>query len=257
MRGKSTLLLASSLASILIIGQSAVAADYTTSFGLGLGAAPDYEGSEDYTAVPLLFAKVGWGDGDYVAFQGNKLKWNLLNEQIEFGPLLQYRMERDDVDNDQVDAMEDIDAAVEAGFFLTGRSGPWSATLEFAMDVSGEHDGFLVTLGGDYRQELSEKFTMTYGVSTTYASDNYMETYFQVDAGNRGSSTLPDYSADDGALKDVGLHMVADYSFNERWSVMGNLGYSYLLGDAADSPIVDDEGSKGQLFVGAMGVYRF
>ena len=253
---KKTKILFSSLAAGLFLCQAAVAADYKTSVGLGVGMAPDYEGSEDYTAVPLLFARVGWGDGDYVMLKGTQLKWNLLNDQIEFGPLLQYRGERDDVDNDRVDAMKDIDAAVEAGFFLTGRSGPWSATLEFAADVSDTYDGFLITLGGNYRQTISDDFKMTYGVSTTYASDNYMETYFQVDAGNRGTSTLPNYNAD-GGFKDVGLNVAADYSFNAKWSVVGNLGYKYLLGDAADSPIVDDEGSEGQFFLGAMGVYRF
>jgi len=253
---RKTAIIFSSLAGCLLLSQAALAADYNTSLGLGVGMAPDYEGSEDYTAVPLVFARVGWGDGDYVMLKGNQLKWNLWNDQIEFGPLLQYRMERDDVDNKQVDAMDEIDAAVEAGLFVTGRSGPWSATLEFAADVSGEHDGYLVTLGGNYRQTVSEIFKITYGVSATYASDNYMDTYFSVDASNRGTSTLPSYNAD-GGFKDVGLSVAADYKFNEKWSMVGNFGYKYLVGDAADSPIVDDEGSKGQTFVGAMGVYRF
>ena len=255
MRKKATVVLASLVGSLMIC-QGSYGADYKTSLGLGVGMAPDYEGSEDYTAVPLVFARVGWGDGDYVMLKGTQLKWNLWNDQIEFGPLLQYRMERDDVDNDQVDAMEKIDDAVEAGFFVTGRSGPWSATLDFAADISGEHDGYLVTLGGNYQQDFSEMFKVTYGLSTTYASDKYMSTYFSVKPGNRGTSTLPNYKAEKG-FKDIGVNVAADYKFNEKWSVVGNLGYSYLVGDAADSPIVDDEGSEGQFFLGAMGVYRF
>lgn len=253
---KKTAIIFSSLAGGLLLCQAALAADYTTSLGLGVGMAPDYEGSEDYTAVPLVLARIGWGDGDYVMLKGTQLKWNLWNDQIEFGPLLQYRMGRDDVENNQIDAMDEIDAATEAGFFVTGRSGPWSATFDFAADVSGEHDGYLVTLGGSYRQTVSEIFKITYGISTTYASDNYMDTYFSVDVSNRGTSTLTSYTAD-GGFKDVGLNVAADYEFSEKWSIVGNLGYKYLMGDAADSPIVDDEGSDGQLFLGAMGVYRF
>lgn len=254
--GKKASILVSSLAAGLLLCQTATAADIKTSLGLGVGMAPDYEGSEDYTAVPLVFARVGWGDGDYVMLKGTQLRWNLMDDQFEIGPLVQYRMERDDVDNNQVDAMKDIDDAVEAGFFVTGRSGPWSATLEFAADVSDTHDGFLITLGGDYKQTISDAFKITYGLSTTYASDDYMETYFQVDAGNRGTSTLPNYDAD-GGIKDISLNVAADYRFNDKWSLVGNVGYKHLLGDAADSPIVDDEGSEGQLFIGAMGVYRF
>ena len=83
-----------------------------------------------------------------------------------------------------------------------------------------------------------------------------MDTYFSVDLGNRGTSTLPSYTAE-GGFKDIGMSVAADYKFNEKWSVVGNLGYKYLVSDAADSPIVDDEGSEGQLFLGAMGIYRF
>lgn len=254
---KTTAMCVSTLLAGIVLGQSAPAADYNAGIGLGLGIVPDYEGSEDYTFVPILFGRFAYDNGKYVMLNGNKLKWNLLNDRIEFGPLLQYRGERDDVDNDQVDDLKDVDGAIEAGFFVTGRSGPWSATLEFAADVSGEHDGFLVTLGGNYRQAVSQRLTMTYGLSTTFASDNYMETYFQIDSGNRGTSTLPDYSADDGEFKDIGLNMSADYRVNDRWSIKGNLGYAYLLGDAADSPIVDDEGSASQFMLGLTGVYHF
>lgn len=254
---KTTKTLFAIFAGSLLICQSAAAAGSQVALGLGVGLAPDYEGSEDYTGVPLLFAKIAWEDGGYVAFKGNQLKWNLLNDKIEFGPLLQYRPERSDVDNDQVDRMEDVDAAAEAGFFVTGNFGPWSTTLEFAADISGEHDGYLVTLGGDYKTHFTEQLKMTFGASTTYASDNYMETYFQIDDSNRGTSTLPNYSADDAELKDIGVRMVADYTINPKWSVSGNVGYKYLLGDAADSPIVDDEGSDGQFFLGVMGVYHF
>jgi len=253
---RATLIISSAIGSLLLC-QSAIAAENNAALGLGIGMVPDYEGSEDYKAVPLLYGRYGYGEGSYVMLKGNQLKWNLFNDRIEFGPLLQYRMERDDVDNDQVDDMKDIDAAVEAGFFLTGRSGPYSATLEFASDISDTYNGYLITIGGDYQHHFSEVFKMTFGISTTYASGNYMETYFAVDAGNRGTSTLPDYSADDNEFKDVGFDMSADYRFNDRWSMVGNLGYKILLGDAADSPIVDDEGSKGQLFLGLMGVYRF
>ncbi len=251
---KSTKVILFSVVGGLLISKSALAADYNNAVGLGAGMAPDYEGSEDYKAFPMVFGRYSYGGGSYVMLRGNQLKWNFLGDSVQFGPFIQYRHARDDVDNDQVDRMDDIDAGAEAGFFLTGVFGDWSTTLEFFADVSGEYDGYLVTLGGDYKAYAGEIVAITVGVSTTYASDNYMETYFQVDAGNRGTSTLPDYSADDGEFKDVGVHMAADYSINDRWSIVGNLNYKLLLGDAEDSPIVEDDG---QLFVGASGVYHF
>lgn len=254
---KNTKIILSTIAGGLLICQYAVAADYQSAVGVGVGMAPEYEGSDDYQAVPLLYGKFSYGNGSYVMLRGNQLKWNFLDDKIQFGPLLQYRAKRGDVKANQVDAMKNVDAATEAGLFLTGVFGPWSTTVEFAADISDEHDGYLITLGGDYKAYQSEQLTMSFGASTTYASDNYMETYFQVDASNRGSSTFSNYNANDGEFKDIGVHMVTDYAINDRWSIVGNLGYKLLIGDAADSPLVDDVGSESQFFVGATGVYRF
>ena len=47
------------------------------------------------------------------------LRVNLLpDRKWNFGPLLIYRPERDDVDNNQVDALKDVDAALELRSFL-------------------------------------------------------------------------------------------------------------------------------------------
>ena len=97
---KSTKVILSSVVGGLLVCQSALAADYNSAVGLGAGMAPDYEGSEDYEAYPIVFGKHSYGDGSYVMLRGNQLKWNILNDKFQFGPLLQYRPERDDVDND-------------------------------------------------------------------------------------------------------------------------------------------------------------
>lgn len=251
---KTNTILTMVLAGGLFTCQPAIA---NTSLGLGVGMAPDYEGSSDYQAVPMLYGRYNYGDGKYLLLQGTQLRWNLLSENIQFGPLVQYHPERDDVDNNRVDKMKKVDAAIEAGLFVTGKFGPWALNLDFAADVSDEYNGYLVTLGGAYQAKISEDLRMTFNVYTTYADGNYMEEYFQVDPGNRGSSTLPYYSADSAEFKDVGLRVVTVYDITDSWSAMGNFGYKKLVGDASDSPLVDDEGDENQLFVGAMGVYHF
>lgn len=254
---KSISMLAITLIGGLSICQSALAADSKMSLGLGAAMVPDYEGSEDYTAAPLLYARYSYGEGSYVQFHGTELKWNFLNRDVEFGPLLQYRQERDDVDNNQVDDMDKVDAALAGGFFVTGRVDQFSATLKFATDISGEDTGYTVYLGGDYLAKISDELKMTFGVSTTYASSDYMDIYFGVNNGNKGSSTLSNYDAGGGEFKDIGVHLITNYAFNANWSVVGNINYKRLVGDAADSPLVDDEGSKDQFIVGAMCVYTF
>jgi len=106
--------------------------------GLGVGMAPDYEGSDDSEAAPVLFGRYNWDSGRYVALGGTqeagkalRLRANLISDEMwELGPVLQYRMERDDVDDNQVDRMKDIDAATELGAFVGFKSGPWSASSD-------------------------------------------------------------------------------------------------------------------------------
>jgi outer membrane protein len=225
--------------------------------GLGVGYSPDYEGSDEYEAVPAPFGRYVWGSGRYVNLGGTqgseragRLSLNIVSrdwsEVFEFGPLLQYRMKRDDdVDNSQVSRMEEVDAATEAGLFAGINTGPWSAQLAFASDVSDEHSGTVVYLKGGYRTDLSDKLQIKFGVSTAWASDDYMETYFGVDATDSARSGLSQYSASSG-IKDVGLNVTGNYQFNQKWGLVGAVGYTRMLNDAEDSPVVDDAGDKNQ-----------
>lgn len=241
----------------LMMTASAFAQDMKTSVGLGVGMAPDYEGSDDYEAVPLPFAKVSWGnEGHYVLLNGNNVRLNLLTEKWQLGPVLQFRKKRDSVDNDRVKDMKKVDAVTEGGLFLAYKNGPWSGGIDAVADVSDEHDGYLLTLRGAYTCKSIENWKFTTALSTTYADDDYMETYFQVDATNVGTSGLRFRKADSG-IKDVGISFVGDYSLNQNWTVRGLASYTQLLSDAKDSPVVDDEGDEGQAFFGVMGIYHF
>ena len=126
---KTSTILTMALVGGLFTCQPAIA---DTSLGLGVGMAPDYEGSSDYQGIPMLYGRYNYGEGKYLLLQGTQLRWNLLSEKIQFGPLVQYRPERDDVDNNQVDKMSKVDAAFEAGLFVTGKFGPWALNLDFA-----------------------------------------------------------------------------------------------------------------------------
>jgi len=244
------------LAFVLCISAgSALAAKHTV--GLGAGFAPDYEGSDDYTGVPMLMLTGKYDSGRSYSLLGTNLRVNILaNNKFQFGPILNYRLGRDDVDNNAVDRMKDIDAALEAGAYVLADLDNVLLGVDFLMDVSGEHDGMLVQGNVGYKWKASDALVVTPNVFLTYADDDYMDTYFGVNSGNVGNSGLPSYQADSG-LKDFGTRIVANYTPWQQWGVMGILSYSALLNDAIDSPIVDDEGNDKQMFFGLMATYRF
>jgi outer membrane protein len=223
-----------------------------------VGVVPDYLGSNDYTIGAAPAGVIKFGDSDrYVRLIVTDINVNLIDSKTwSFGPALNYRIGRSDVDDNVVDRMRDIDGTVEVGAF-----GGWtwigsddlrhrfSIGTEFLYDVGGEHEGYLISGSVRYFKPVARPLTLTIGAALTYGSGEYMDTYFGVDSGNVGGSGLSAVNADSG-LRDIRVPLMAIFSFNENWHVSGGVVYSRLLGDAADSPVVDDRGSKDQLFAG-------
>ena len=239
---------------LLVTVSPALAAQHT--FGLGAGFAPDYEGSDDYQGVPMFMLSGKYDSGRSFALMGTNLRVNLLaSDTFQLGPILNYRMGRDDVDNKAVDRMRDIDDAVEAGIYALATIDSWLFGVDFLADVSDEHDGMLLQGNVGYKWKLSDALVVTPNLFLTYADDDYTDTYFGVNDGNVGTSGLPYYEAD-GGLKDFGARVVANYTPWERWGIMGIVSYSSLLNDAEDSPVVD-QGDDAQMFFGLMGTYRW
>jgi outer membrane protein len=252
---KMTKLLIVALLFFSILAVPAWATEHTIGFGVGF--TPDYEGSEDYQGIPMLMLRGRYDSGRSFSLTGTNLRVNIVpSKDYSFGPILNYRHGRDDVENDRVDAMRDIDAALELGFYGSINLNNWQLSGDFLADVSDEHDGMLGKASLGYRWKVSPELTIIPRAFTTYADGDYMNTYFGVNQGNRGTSGLPGYSADKG-FKDAGVNLAIDYTPWEKWGISGMVSYSALLGDAKDSPIVEDEGDDKQLFFGVMGTYRW
>lgn len=225
--------------------------------GLGAGMAPDYEGSDDYQAVPLMMFNGQYDSGRFFSLLGNNFKLNLApNKQYHIGPVLQYRAERDSVDNDTVDRMKKVDATLEAGGFAGLSINNILASVQFVTDTSNKHDGNLATLSTGYIYKATDSLILTPNLSATYASSDYMQTYFGVDAGDAARTGLATYDASSD-WKDYSLGLMADYRGWEKWGLVGLVKYTKLLNDAKHSPLVDDLGNDKQWFAGLMATYRW
>ncbi len=230
------------------------------SMGAGLGFAPDYEGSDDYTGVPMLYAHAQWFSGRYVKLTGSKLRANIISHEVfRFGPVANYRLGRDDavsVDDSKVKKMKQVDDSFELGAFAGMEIDNWIFMVEALSDVSDGHDGFVLTLSVGYTWQVNNSWTLSLGASTSYADDDYMSSFFDVDVRNSQRSGLNIYDADSG-FKDVGCNIVAVYKWTNKWSVRTSGGFTRLLNDAEDSPVVDDRGDENQLHLGVMAIYTF
>tara|TARA_R110000868_G_scaffold391354_1_gene661301 strand:+ start:171 stop:518 length:348 start_codon:yes stop_codon:yes gene_type:complete len=114
----------------------------------------------------------------------------------------------------------------------------------------------IVELEGGYRHRFDDSWSMHAGVATTWADDDYTQSFFGIDAGQSLRSGYREYNAEAG-FKDVSLSLGISYAVTENWNVTGMVGYSRLIGDAADSPIVDEQGSADAFMTGLFVGYRF
>ena len=228
-----------------------------TILGIGAGVYPDYEGSEEFTGFPLLQARYNWDNGCYANLLGAGIRANIVPScAFEFGPMVVYRPERDSVEEKQVDKLKKVDAATEVGAFASWSINKFMLLLQAHADVSGTHNGYLIDAGAAYRIPLERKMQLILVALASYASDDYMDTYFSIDKKNAELSELPKHKADAG-IKDVGLVAVLQYKLSNDWGLLGLLKYSRLVGDASDSPIVDDIGDANQLMTGLLVNYSF
>ena len=241
-------------------GVSGEASDrWRYTLGLGAVAVPDYEGSDDYEGRPLPIARIQKGH-QYGQLFGAKITSNLVpHPNFRLGPVVNYRGERDDVDNSAVDAMSDVDAALElgaqVGYDHKLDSGVIGVEVEWVHDVADGHDGWLLTPEIHYRRPLGDNWRFNLAVSTTYASDDYMQAYFSVTPADAAASGLPVFGASDG-FKDVGVNVALAYGFNRNWS-LGALGaWKRLLNDAEDSPVTK-VGDENQFIAGLFVTYSW
>jgi MipA family protein len=231
--------------------------------GAGLGVAPDYEGSDSYEPVPLWNLSVGnlYHPKTYVQVLGPRLRSNFIpDDHWRLGVAGQFIRKRDDVHNDRVDDLESVDASVMLGLaggydFLPEPQRDLVLEVEARQDVANDN-GFLATIRGVYGASLTPSWRIVGAVGATWADDDYMKSYFAIDAANAAASGLDQHKTDEG-FKDVNFGGAITYRFLENWSVAAVGTYARLLNDAADSPIVDDVGDKNQFFGGTLINYHF
>ena len=241
------------------------------SFSLGVGAAiiPDYEGSDDYKFTPLAAVR-GQYSGISFYTLGTYLYVDVLprNSTFEFdaGPIVGFRSnKRRKIEDDVVEELRKTKTAFEVGGFAGisahGVTNPYD-TLSFRVDVlrdvGSAHKSTVVSPNVLFSTPLSRTTYIAASAGAEFVGGKYADYYYSIDADNslRTAGILPLYNAD-GGMKNWKLGLLLNQSITgdllQGFSIFGAGQYSRLVGDFADSPIVDDRGSASQ-WLGAAGI---
>ena len=237
------------------------------SAGLGVGLENEFEGSDHYQAFPLPAFEY---DADWGSIQSDQLGVAVdvvPSEQIDAGPVVRYLFGRtDSIHDDVIRRLRKTDDTIQAGLFLQsglpasllGITDPsiLVGRLEGLTDVGGGEDGATLEASLGVLRPFGKHLSLYGEFTTTLADSDYMRSFFGITPAGSRSSGLPPYKPSAG-FKDVGFTLVADQDLSGPWSLEAIASYSYLIGDAGDSPIVDDRGSRNQWFGGLTLNYQF
>jgi len=239
---------------------------FQAQIGLGIGAFPEYEGSDKYaaTALPLFNireqgayfikgASINANEG--LASAGITLLHLSYSEKLSrrfnivMGPLIRAYGGRkeSDSDIDILDGLGDIDRSVGIGAFIEYSAGTWLANLSVSpQDAGNDNDGTLATFDIVYTTYIKDVLRVSTALSISWADDDYMQAYYGVTDSQSVQSGFLRFDSKSG-FKDIGIQLKAAYEVSPRWAIEGQLGYWRYLNDAADSQIVKDEGSVNQI----------
>ena len=211
---------------------------WAISVGVAARVVPDYEGSNDYGVGFGPNISAAWRDT--IFYKGRTLGANLIRkENFKAGVILAKASGRDEDDNDKLEGLGDVDGGIEVGGFVSYKKKPWRFNAEARQEVNSGHEGALVGLSAGSELPFAKPLLFI-ELGTTWASDDYMESFFGIDSQQSANSGLESHNADAG-FKDINISVSAGYPITKRWRIGATMEYKRLLGEAADSPIVDDK----------------
>ena len=250
-------------AGIAFCGAAQTATAVELTLGLGAAYGPDYQGSDDYAAAPLWNIRANdlYHPDTYAQLLGPAFTSNLLpNPHFRLGVAALYRPDYNNVDDNAVQSIRGTQDAFLVGptmgyDFLTEPKR--DAVLEVDVLYDAAHgNGGIVTPRFRAGSQLAEKIRGEGRISATWASGDYMGNWFSVNQRDAARTGLDSYDADEG-FKDMTLGGTVSWNFLGAWSLTGIASYTRMLGDAADSPIVDDAGDANQFGLGLLVNYTF
>ncbi|MFQ6549862.1 MipA/OmpV family protein [Aestuariibius sp. 2305UL40-4] len=218
----------------------------TFSIGVGAESRPEYFGSDENEVEPRL------------SFRMDELRLGTFgsggNPENGLGFRGSVRLigERDSDEFDELDGLDDVDQTIELGLGLVYRQPGYEVFADVRRGFGG-HESVVGEVGADAIFTPSNQLEWRFGPRVFIGSDEYAETYFGVSEDEAAASDFDAFDAEGGVLS-AGLELGMTYQFNERWAVDGAVGYDRFLGDAADSPIVE-EGSDEQ-YTARLGLMR-
>lgn len=254
----SAAILVASLGTSPALAEPFWSGDWSLTLGAAVLTLPEFQGDDDYMLRVQPIISLGR--------QGTAKRFSSRNDNISLG-LVDTGNFRAGVAGKVVFGRDGDDAADIKGLDPVRFGGELGGFAEFYptawMRLRGEvrhgirsHDGVVADVSADFFTNITPTVQVSAGPRVTYASQDYHEAWYGVNASEAVASGLSEYHPDSG-FHSVGLGGAINWDVTEKvkTSLFGE--YARLVGPAADSSLVNERGSKNQFTVGVSATYRF
>jgi outer membrane protein len=225
-------------AAIALLCSNAQADDlqWRISAGPGLLTLPKYPGASDSDVFPIVDIDLAYGP--LFLNSRNGLGAYLLDSgQRQAGVSLWFRRGRDRGDSDRVARLEAIDAAPAAHAFFTESFGSMAVSASVTQTLA---EGGGVTGDGSVAWRFQPYATtrMQLGLRASVGDPRYMRTWFGITPARARAAGTEEYQVEPG-LAAVGGFAAVSHELSPDWVLTAYAGCDVLVGDAADSPVVE------------------
>ena len=230
--------------------------DLRVRVGLGAQVSPEFVGADDSAIGPLLDLDFARGSNEF-AFEAPDYSFGIpvvSTGVFSFGPAANFESKRKE--SDVGAPVGKVSSTFEVGAFASAQIAESIHLRGEILKGLGGHEGLVGTIGADQVWRDGDRYVFSIGPRVLISDGRYQRAYFGVTPAAALASGLPAYRPS-GGVHGVALATGLSYQFNPRFGMFGFGRVERLVGDAADSPIVKEFGSRSQLSGGLGLNYTF
>lgn len=235
--------------------------------GLGLYLKPEFPGANDYETVVLPSLDVAVGEVG-ITLRGVDLSVDLVpSPAVNAGLTIRYDEGRNDAESDAtIRRMTPVDQAAEFGLFvesglpleMLGVDDPalLIASANLRTTFGAGHGGTVFELKAGVLRELTPRLTSIVQLIMVHSDASYNRSYFGVSSRDAGITGLAEYNPGN-AFKEFGATLILNRQLGGPWYAGVTTTATRLSSELANSPVVEQHGSRIQWVSGLFLTYHF
>ena len=230
-------------------------AEKRTRIILGPQLSPSWPGADKFSVGPYIdVSRTRESEFEFEAPDESFGQPLVHSGNFAFGPALGFigKRKASDIGAD----LPKVGFTIEAGAFAQVSLTPsLRVRAEGRKGLSG-HKGWVGEISADYIARQGDDWLFSIGPRVTLGDAKYTRAYFGVTPAAAATSDLPAYDPG-GGVQSVGVTAGYHRMLGKNWGIAVYGRYDRLVGDAADSPVTRELGSRSQPSAGVALSYTF